>query len=219
MSTMAKMRAQMAASSSRSSGSRQSPIRPSSPVAGESSLPASAEQRSTPPRPLVVQWSAPPCPPVVQESAPTCPPVVQESAPPCPPVVQESAPPCPPVVQESAPPCPPAVQNVNNTSSQAPTRPMTRQFSHVSSNALTPGRLLRSSSALSRLSLTSVSEPLISSVHKSKGEGKRVDPPRNPKSAGLFWMANAIPPRNAATSADKKRRVDKESSSKRKGRK
>ena len=171
MSTMAKMRAQMAASSSRSSGSRQSPIRPSSPVAGESSLPASTEQESSPPRR--------------------------------------------PVVQESAPPCPPAVQNVNDTSSWAPARPMTRQFSHTSSNALTPGRLSRRSSALS-----SVLESPISPVHKSKGKGKRVDLPKKSKKRKLVSDDECGAPCNAATtSADKKRRVGKESSGKRKGRK
>ena len=172
MSTMAKMRAQMAASSSRSSGSRQSPIRPSSPVAGESSLPASTEQRpATPPRR--------------------------------------------PVVQESAPPCSPAVQNVNDTSSWAPTCPMTRQFSHTSSNALTPWCLSRRSSALS-----SVSESPISPVHKSKGKGKRVDPPKKSKKRKLVSDDECGAPCNAATtSADKKRRVGKESSGKCKGRK
>ena len=150
----------MVASSSRSSGSCQSPIRPSSPVAGESSLPASTEQRP-------------------------------------------------------APPCSPAVQNVNDTSSWALTRPMTRQFSHTSSNALTPGRLSCLSSVLS-----SVLESPISPVHKSKGKGKRVDLPKKSKKRKLVSDDECGAPCNAATtSADKKRQVGKESSGKCKGRK
>ena len=197
----------MAASSSRSSGSRRSPIRPSSPLAGESSLPAPVEQES-----------APRCPSAVQESALPRPSVVQESALPRPSVVQESAPPRPSVVQESAPPRPP-VQNVNDTSLRAPERPMTRQFSRTSSNALSPRRLSRRSSALSQLSLTSVSESPISPVHKAKGKGKRVDLPKKSKKCRLVSDDECDAPRNAATSANKKRQVDKTSSGKRKGRK
>jgi len=64
-----------------------------------------------------------------------------------------------------------------------------------------------------------MSESPISPVHKAKGKGKQVDPPKKSKKRRLVSDDECDAPRNAATSANKKRQVDKTSSGKRKGRK